>query len=329
MDRGLRRRRRRLPLELNRIRVAEPPQHVLKDFVPPLIEGQRLAERVLHRVRWIEMRAGHAPIGHRLGRGMRPLVLQELRQNMRVRPLRAPATRRRNRLEHLDPAHPAQEHAMRTRGEDMTHRRIVTVERRTPAQERSFARRTGSDTRMQASSCTVSRPRSNSTAFWSSLQSACMSGPSSVSTERRCMTQLAAGRQSETRWLQLSRVALSEAKRRNSGCATIRMPPRGVTAETAPCPAKRHRLVGIAGEFSNRPKRAEAPMRRVIRQLSGQKRVQAGVGGHIQSKPPRKRNRMIAAAGNGKPARQSRSAPSHASAPCPAAAPVAKEACSR
>ena len=121
---------RRLPLELNRIRVAEPPQHVLKDFVPPLIEGQRLAERVLHRVRWIEMRAGHAPIGHRLGRGMRPLVLQELRQNMRVRPLRAPATRRRNRLEHLDPAHPAQEHAMRTRGEDMTHRRIVTVERR-------------------------------------------------------------------------------------------------------------------------------------------------------------------------------------------------------
>ncbi len=92
------------------------------------VERPGLAEAVPRRMRRIEMRAGNPPLRHRLGRGMGSPALQEPRQHVRVRSLRALARGRRDRLIDLDAAEPADEDAVRIGREDHCHGGIAGLE---------------------------------------------------------------------------------------------------------------------------------------------------------------------------------------------------------
>ena len=120
-----------LPLERDCIRIAEAAEHILKAIVAARVERQRASERVLDRVRWIKMCAGHEAVGNRLRGRMCAAMAQELWQHMGVRSVRALAVRRRDRLEHLDTAQAADEHAVRARRNDDAHRGVARLEHRT------------------------------------------------------------------------------------------------------------------------------------------------------------------------------------------------------
>jgi len=69
--------------------------------------SRRNAIRTLLRLWPPATAVGGSPLRHRFGRGMGSPDLQEPRQQVRVRPLRALARRRRDRLIDLDAAEPA------------------------------------------------------------------------------------------------------------------------------------------------------------------------------------------------------------------------------
>jgi hypothetical protein len=71
---------------------------------------------------------------------MRPLVLEQLREDVRVRSRRTLAVGTRDRLIHLDPPQLAHEHTVGVRGEDHTHRRIAWVEQAPSSMRPQFCR---------------------------------------------------------------------------------------------------------------------------------------------------------------------------------------------
>ena len=88
------------------------------------------------------------------------------------------------------------------------------------------------------------------------------SGPSSVSTLRRCMAQASCGRHSATRWFQLSLVVLSEAKKRSPSTNRIRIAPRSVAAEkTAPVVS---RSTGSSGSRMNSAMAPKVPRLQLV-----------------------------------------------------------------
>jgi hypothetical protein len=98
--------------------IAARRHYPLKGMVVHGVERPGLAQPVPRWVRRIEMRAGNPPLRHRFGGGMGSPTLQEPRQHVRVRSLRALAGRRRDRLIDLDAAEPADEDAVRIGCED-------------------------------------------------------------------------------------------------------------------------------------------------------------------------------------------------------------------
>jgi hypothetical protein len=74
---------------------------------------------------------------------MRPLVLEQLREDVRVRSRRTLAVGTRDRLIHFDPPQLAHEHTVGVRGEDHTHRRIAWVEQSPSSMRPNFCRHIG------------------------------------------------------------------------------------------------------------------------------------------------------------------------------------------
>ena len=119
---------------------------------------------------------------------------------------------------------------------------------------RSCAAISGSAMRTQQSTCSAPRPRSNRTAWRSLLAQRVVSAPSSVSTVRPLMAHRSSGRQSATRWFQLSLVVVSKANGRMSVRSAMRMPPRSVTAASDVMPRD-----SAAGSPASRANSAMAP----------------------------------------------------------------------
>src|SRR5207244_6169160 len=88
----------------------------------------RMPECILCWVCGIKMRARNPALRDQLRGRMGPLVMEQLREDVRVRSRRTLAVGTRDRLIHLDPPQLAREHTMGVRGEDHTHRRIAWVE---------------------------------------------------------------------------------------------------------------------------------------------------------------------------------------------------------
>ena len=202
------------PLDGECFGIAATLHHQLKRIVMRRIERPGFAHAVAGRMRRIKMRAGDPALRNGLGGGMGSAAPQQFWQHMRVRPLRALAGRRRDRLIDLDAADPADEDAVRIGGSIMPIAGLPGSNTARPVSSRNRAARLGSPMRTQKSACSAPRPRSNRIDPRSSGRSASRSGPSSVNTLRRFIAQSSAGRQSATRWLQPVLVMLSNANGR-------------------------------------------------------------------------------------------------------------------
>ena len=112
--------------------------HPLKQIMTCGVERFGAAS-VAHRMAGVEMPQGDSRLGDRLGGGMGPAAFQEFRQNMRVRPVRAFARRRWNRLIHLNAADPADEDPMRVCFKQQAHRGIRRIKTERPQWLRSRA----------------------------------------------------------------------------------------------------------------------------------------------------------------------------------------------
>ena len=183
----------------------------------------------------------------------------------------------RDRLIDLGAAATRHEHAVRVVREDQSHRGIVgrrTAQR--PAQARSFAARSGSAVRTQASTCSASRPRSNRHRAAVLRAQGLLVGPKLG--QRRALTHrgVAIGK--------AERDALAPGLRRDRlECDEPHVRPR-VKANPAARRDGRDRslstrnldlLVRIAREFRDRSERAEAPLRVGILDLAGNENREA------------------------------------------------------
>src|SRR5258708_634367 len=83
--------------------IPEILQHLLKSMVAGRLEWVRTPECILCRVGGIKMRARNPALRDRLRGRMRPLVLEQLREDVRVRSRRTLAVGTRDRLVHLHP----------------------------------------------------------------------------------------------------------------------------------------------------------------------------------------------------------------------------------
>src|SRR5262249_58967682 len=88
----------------------------------------RTPKCILCRVCGIKMPAWNPALRDQLRGRMCPLVMEQLREDVRVRSRRTLAVGARDRLIHLDPPQLAHEHTMGVRGKDHAHRRIAWVE---------------------------------------------------------------------------------------------------------------------------------------------------------------------------------------------------------
>ena len=165
-------------------RASEPLDHRLKGIMARRVERPGPAQPIARRMRRIEMRAGNPALGDRLGRGMGPAALQQLRQHMGVRPVGTSSRGRRDRLIDLDPAEPADEDAVRIGARISPIAGLPGSNTARPACWRSCAAVSRSPMRTQKSACGAPRPRSNRIESRSSARSASRSAPSSVSTVR-------------------------------------------------------------------------------------------------------------------------------------------------
>ena len=107
------------------------------------VEWMRPPECILCRVCGIKMRARNPALRHELRGRMGPPVMEQLREDVRVRSRRTVAVGGRNRLIHLDPPQLAHEHTMRVRGEDHAHRRVARVEQSPSRMRSKFCRHIG------------------------------------------------------------------------------------------------------------------------------------------------------------------------------------------
>ena len=100
-------------LDRNGLGVAESGHHLLECVQMSDLERTGLAEPVARGMRGVKMRAGNPSRRNRFGRRMGAAALQEFWQHMGMRPVRALAGGRRDRLIHLDAAEPGEEDAVR------------------------------------------------------------------------------------------------------------------------------------------------------------------------------------------------------------------------
>src|SRR5215510_13686810 len=108
--------------------IPEILQHLLKSMVTGRVEWVRTPKCILCRVGGIKMPAWNPALRDQLRGRMCPLVMEQLREDVRVRSRRTLAVGARDRLIHLDPPQLAHEHTMGVRGKDHTHGRIAWVE---------------------------------------------------------------------------------------------------------------------------------------------------------------------------------------------------------
>jgi hypothetical protein len=112
--------------------------HLLKGIVARAVERLAVPGRIPCGVRGIDMGAWNPTVRHKLRRRMGPPVMEQLRQHVGVRSLRAFSVGGRNRLKDLDPPHLAHEYPMRVHGENETHRRIPLLEQSPSGMEAEF-----------------------------------------------------------------------------------------------------------------------------------------------------------------------------------------------
>src|SRR5215831_6255619 len=89
------------------------------------------------------MRARNPAIRDQLRGRVGPPVMEQLREDVRVRARRTLAVGTRDRLIHLDPPQLAHEHTMRVRGEDYTQRGIAWVEQSSSSMRPKLCRHIG------------------------------------------------------------------------------------------------------------------------------------------------------------------------------------------
>src|SRR3979490_3414366 len=103
-------------------------QNALEGRVAQTVEVAAISAPIPHGMGRIEMGTWNPAVRYGFRRRMSPLVTEQLRQHVGVRPLRTFAVRSGNRLKGLDASDPAHKHPMRACSENDGHCRVARFE---------------------------------------------------------------------------------------------------------------------------------------------------------------------------------------------------------